>query len=68
MNVSQAAVDRVMNTYGMLVNLSSAEEKQTRERVVAFLATTKSDDETQLAVEGLRFLRAGRSAKRRRLK
>ena len=55
----QAAIDRVMQTYGMLVNLTVQEEQETRQRVSTFLAKTKTDDENKLAVEGLRFLRTG---------
>ena len=56
----QAAIDRVMHTYGMLVNLTSEEEEAAREKVSNFLATAKTDDENRLAVEGLRYLRASK--------
>jgi hypothetical protein len=54
----QAAIDRVMHTYGMLVNLSAEQEQVARERVSSFLASAHTDDENKLAVEGLRYLRA----------
>ena len=54
----QAAIDRVMHTYGMIMNLTPAEEHLAREKVAAFLAKTKTDDETKLAVEGLKYLRS----------
>ena len=54
----QAAIDRVMHTYGMLVNLTVEQEQIAREKVSSFLAGTKTDDENKLAVEGLRYLRA----------
>ena len=54
----QAAIDRVMQTYGLLVNLSAEQEQIAREKVSSFLADTKTDDENKLAVEGLRYLRA----------
>jgi hypothetical protein len=50
----QAAIDRVMHTYGMIVNLTAEQERIAREKV----SSTKTDDENQLAVEGLRYLRA----------
>jgi len=53
----QTAIDRVMHTYGMLVNLTSEQEQEARERVSSFLAKAKTDDENKLAVEGLRYLR-----------
>jgi len=53
----QTAIDRVMHTYGMLVNLT-LEEEAAREKVSSFLANAKTDDENKLAVEGLRYLRA----------
>lgn len=53
----QAALDRVMNTYGMIVNLTPAEEHTAREKVAAFLAKAKTGDEHKLAVEGLKYLR-----------
>lgn len=56
----QAALDRVMHTYGMLVNLTAEQEKLAREKVASFLASAKTDDENQLAVEGLRYLRASK--------
>jgi hypothetical protein len=52
----QAAIDRVMRTYGMMFNLTAEEERTARERVSQFLAD-KAADENQLAIEGLRYLR-----------
>ncbi len=56
----QAAIDRVMHTYGMLVNLTVEQERLAREKVARFLASAKTDDENQLAVEGLRYLRTAK--------
>jgi hypothetical protein len=56
----QAAIDRVMHTYGMLVNLTLEEAQAAREKVTTFLASAKTDDENKLAVEGLRYLRASK--------
>jgi hypothetical protein len=53
----QAAIDRVIQTYGMLVNLTLEQEKAAREKVSKYLAK-KTGDERQLAVAGLRFLRS----------
>jgi hypothetical protein len=54
----QAAIDRVMQTYGLLVNLTAEQEQVAREKVSSFLASTDTDDENKLAVAGLRYLRA----------
>lgn len=53
----QAALERVMHTYGMMVDLTPAEEHSAREKVAAFLARAKTADEHKLAVEGLKYLR-----------
>jgi hypothetical protein len=56
----QAAVDRVMRTYGLMVSLTDDEERAARERVVSFLAEKPEIDEKALAIEGLRYLRSVR--------
>jgi hypothetical protein len=56
----QAAVERVMKTYGMMVNLTVDEEKAARERVISHLAERPEADEQALIVEGLRYLRSVR--------
>jgi hypothetical protein len=56
--IMQAAIDRVMQTYGMLVNLTADQERKAREDVSKFMANTKTDDENKLAVEGLKYLRS----------
>jgi hypothetical protein len=53
----QAAIDRVMHTYGMIVNLTFEDERNARERVSKFLAGCDIEDENKLAIEGLKFLR-----------
>ncbi|WMT79707.1 hypothetical protein [Bradyrhizobium sp. Ash2021] len=53
----EAVIDRVMQAYGLMVNLTPDEESSARERVSQFLAD-KTGDEHQLAVEGLRYLKA----------
>ena len=54
----QAAIDRVMQTYGMIVNLSLEEERAAREKVSSHLAEQPDASEQELAVEGLRYLRS----------
>ena len=56
----QAAIDRVMHTYGMIVNMTLDEEQAARASVARFLANSATNDENQLAVEGLRYLRSAR--------
>ncbi|MBT1514326.1 hypothetical protein KIP88_27940 [Bradyrhizobium sp. SRL28] len=60
----QAAIDRVMQTYGMMVNLTAEQESDARAKVCRFLQD-KGDDEHRLAVEGLKHL-LGHATKRRR--
>jgi hypothetical protein len=55
-----AAVDRVMKTYGMMVNLTVDEERVTREKVASYLAEKPEADEHALTIEGLRYLRSVR--------
>ena len=52
----QAAMDRVMQAYGLMVTLSPEDEADARELVQQHLATLQGD-ENSLAIEGLRFLR-----------
>ena len=56
----QAAIDRVMKTYGMIVNLTADEERAARRRVTRYLAGQLETDEKALAIEGLRYLRSVR--------
>ena len=56
----QAAIDRVMQTYGMMANLSAEEQRVARERVTSYLAERPEASEHALAVEGLRYLRSVR--------
>jgi len=49
----QAAIDRVLQTYGLMVNLTAEEEQATRRRLEKHLAGMQGDDNA-LAVEGLR--------------
>jgi len=55
-----AAIDRVMRTYGMIVNLTADQERAAREKVTSHLADKPATDDNSLAVEGLRYLRSVR--------
>ena len=58
--IMQAAIDRVMQTYGMLVNLTVDEERRVRDEVSKVMARSNTDDENKLAVEGLKYLRSAK--------
>jgi hypothetical protein len=58
--IMQAAIDRVMQTYGMLVNLTAEEERRVRDEVSKVMARANTDDENKLAVEGLKYLRSAK--------
>jgi hypothetical protein len=61
----QAAIDRVMQTFTMMTNLTPEEAQATRERLMEYLVGIDADEKA-LAVEGLRYLRGpGRVARRR---
>jgi hypothetical protein len=53
----EAAIERVMTTYGMMVNLTLAQEQTVREKVSKFLEERSETDEQKLAIEGLRYVR-----------
>ena len=61
----ESVVERVVRTYGMMVNLSSEDERSTRERVIKFLAG-RSEEEKLLAVEAIKHLRGSRPYRMRR--
>ena len=52
----RAAIDRVMQAYGLMVDLSEADQLKARQRVEAHLAGIVADERI-LAIEGLRYLR-----------
>jgi hypothetical protein len=61
----QAAIDRVMQAFTLMANLTPEEAQATRERLAEYLAGMDADEKS-LAVEGLRYLRGpGRVARRR---
>ena len=41
----EAAINRVMPTYGMLVSLTLEEERDAREQLTKFLASSKTSDD-----------------------
>jgi hypothetical protein len=53
----EAAVERVMKTYGMIVNLTLAQEQAMREKVSNYLQDKPETDEQKLTIEGLRYVR-----------
>ena len=53
----EKAIDRVMHTYGMIVNMTPEQEHQLREKVSDFLRSKPETDEQKLAVEGLKYVR-----------
>ncbi|WP_342712765.1 hypothetical protein AAFG13_17375 [Bradyrhizobium sp. B124] len=63
----EAAVDRVMQTYGMLVSMTEEELQAERQRLVEHLSGIEADEKA-LAVEGLRFLRGYRPSRTRTTK
>ena len=60
----EKVIDRVMRTYGMMVNLTPEEEQSARERLTEFLKG-KDDSARQLSVEGVKFLRGDRPSRTR---
>jgi hypothetical protein len=56
-------IERVMQTYGMMVTLTAEQEDAVRERLEKFLETRTGTDQ-ELAVQGLRFLRGTHAPKR----
>lgn len=63
----QSPIDRVMQAYGMMVNLTPEQERATRARLESHLAELDADDNA-VAVEGLKFLRGSDRPVRRRSK
>jgi hypothetical protein len=54
----EQAIDRVMHTYGMIVNLTPAEEVAVRQKVSTFLGQKSEGDEQKLTIAGLQYVRA----------
>ena len=56
----QAAIDRIMQTYGLLVNQTAASSDEARVKVTEYVKTlfeAGEKDENRLAVCGLTYLR-----------
>lgn len=51
----EATIDRVMKTYGMMVNLTQGQEQTVRRKVSRILEGRSETDEQKLAIEGLRY-------------
>jgi hypothetical protein len=62
----RSVIDRVMQAYTMIANLTPEQAQATRERLAVHLAGMDADDKA-LAVEGLRYLRGPERVARRRL-
>jgi|AraplaDrversion2_2_1032049.scaffolds.fasta_scaffold00581_9 hypothetical protein len=60
----QEALERVMQTYSMMVSLTPEAEAEARKRVQQHLVGIEGDDNV-LAVAGLRFLRGSSGGRRR---
>ena len=58
-------IDKIMHTYGMMVNLTPEQQREARVRLVNFVSD-KTDDANHLTVEGLKFLRGERFHRTRR--
>ncbi len=61
----QAALDRVMKTFGMMVNLTLEQQEEARIRLKEFLQQ-RTGSEEELTILGLQFLRGDRKPRRRR--
>jgi hypothetical protein len=55
-NSMQAAIERVMHTYGMIRTLSQEQEAEIRAKVASFLAKHSDASEHKLTIRGLQFL------------
>jgi hypothetical protein len=53
----QSAIDRIIQTYGMMMKITPEEEQDARHKVASHLEGLDGDEQ-KLAVEGLRYLRA----------
>jgi hypothetical protein len=62
----RSVIDRVMQAYTMIANLTPEQAQATRERLATHLSGMDADDKA-LAVEGLRYLRGPERVARRRL-
>jgi len=63
----QTPIERVMQAYGMMMNLTAEQEKSVRERLEEFLKHCNGSDQ-QLAIQGLQFLRGDRKPLKRKVR
>ena len=54
----QAAIDRIMQTYGMIVQMTPDQERVVREKVSNFLGQKSEQDVQKLTIAGLQYVRA----------
>lgn len=54
----QAAIDRIMQTYGMIIQLTPDQDRIVREKVSNFLRQKSENDEHKLTIAGLQYVRA----------
>ena len=54
----QAAIDRIMQTYGMIVQMTPDQERVVRVKVSNFLGQKPEKDEHKLTIAGLQYVRA----------
>ncbi len=53
----ETAINRTMQTYAILKNLTSSQEQSLRAEVTSFLSSQSETDELKLTVAGLTFLK-----------
>lgn len=53
----QPPLDRIMQTYGMIVRMTPDQERIVREKVSTFLGQKSEGDEQKLTIAGLRYVR-----------
>ncbi|EJN15658.1 hypothetical protein PMI42_00675 [Bradyrhizobium sp. YR681] len=58
-------IEKIMQAYGMMVNLTQDQTTDARQRLKVFLAG-KPEDTPKLTIEGLKFLRGERVSRTRR--
>ena len=63
--MQQTPIERVMQAYGMMVNLTHEQERDARAKLTNFLKVQAGSDQ-ELAVLGLQFLRGTRTFPLRR--
>ena len=54
----QTAIDRIMQTYGMIIQMTPDQERVVREKVSNFLGQKSEQDVQKLTIAGLQYVRA----------